>query len=224
MLHLKKLYIFDWDGTLLNSSRNVISAHEKTMRHFDIINITRTEIESMLGMERNTVCQWITRFSIIDAETYYRKFRTFYEAGQAQCQLFPGTEAVLMILQKQDRRIAIATNKAENFAKPEIEMCAVSKFFDTMAFADQSRAKPDPSMLNIIMRKMEVRPEDTVMIGDQIADVESAYNAGVESYTLINEYDNNWKIWPESVLNKTTILDMDGLLLGLCPKKEHLHQ
>lgn len=224
MLHLKKLYIFDWDGTLLDSSRNVIRAHEKAMRHFDIINVTRTELENMLGLDRNTVCQWITRYSIIDAETYYQTFRKFYEAGQSECQLFPGVEAVLMILDKQDRHMAIATNKAENFARPEIEMCDVSKYFDTMAFADQSRSKPDPSMLNIIMRKMEVRPEDTVMIGDQVADVESAANAGVQSYTLINEHDNNWKMWADSVLNKTTILDMDGLLLGLCPKKDHLHQ
>lgn len=224
MLHLKTLYIFDWDGTLLNSNNTVINAHMHAMAHFGITNVSRSDLETMLGMDRHSACQRITQHSNDDPETYYQKFRFYYEQEMHNSQLFGGSDSVLMILKNQGKKVALATNKASHFAQYEVEQCAVDQYFDFMAFADLSRPKPDPAMLIQIMQDLEVPAAETVMIGDQIADIESAVNAGVQSYTLVNDDDDGWKKWPESVFKQTTVLDMDGLLLGLCPKKDHLHQ
>jgi len=98
--------------------------------------------------------------------------------------LFPGVLEMLRALRKRHHWLAVATGKSRAGLDEALETVELKGVFDGTRTADETRSKPDPLMLNELIRQFGVDPERTLMIGDTTHDLQLAANAGTPSIAV----------------------------------------
>jgi len=112
---------------------------------------------------------------------------TFKEADKISVDLFPkiirplnGMTELINGLNKGGCKIAIATTDKTERAKIAMKFLGIADKIDIIVGADiVRRSKPDPEMINLIIKKAGIPKERTIMVGDAITDVQMGINAGV---------------------------------------------
>ena len=195
-----EMIIFDWDGTLIDSSPCVVVAHNRTAESFGMAPHDQSKLETLLGQPSDIVSKVLTEDTGVNAKDYQTCFRDHYTQAAANIDLFPFTKPLLKKLIAQNIRCAIATNKPRAIAEKEIIRTGVTEFFTQIEYASESSAKPDPEMLIRIATNNHVKYENMLMIGDQTNDVDAAINLNMDSIIL---YDQNLPLWYARYTEKT---------------------
>ena len=209
----KKLLIFDWDGTLLNSNKCVIKSHLETAQETNLNHITAEFLMTQLGKPGRKLCEKLCKGSSVTAERYYKIFSKYYQKNTHYSQLFPKTLSMLDCLKNHGLILTIATNKPKNIALPELENTRVMPYFSGLEFADQSVAKPNPLMLNKHCDAHRIPKGAALMIGDQIDDVLASANADIECVIV---YDQTVPVWHQQT--QSTLSSQDQLLNTILQK------
>ena len=179
-----KLVIFDLDGTLLDTIDDLKEAvnHAMSLRGFP--TFTRDEVMAMVGhgarnLMRKALPVGHKEDDMVDAA--YNDFRAYYITHiDVHTKPFPGIHDLLTQLHQEGVLLAVASNKfqegTEHLIKeffPEIPFVAV------LGGRPGFPLKPDPEIVNEVLRKAGIEKEDTVMIGDSDTDMETAANGGI---------------------------------------------
>lgn len=179
-----KLVIFDLDGTLLDTVRDLGEAvnYSLARKGFPIHDLD--EYPSMVGNGiRNLVKSALPAEFQQDKELIRSRTRTFlsyyYKHIDKYTEPYSGMHALLRNLVDAGVKVAVASNKVESGAQE-----LVSKFFPDINFVavlgDAGRPlKPDPDMIIRIMDMAGVGKESAVFVGDSPSDVKTAQNAGI---------------------------------------------
>lgn len=176
-----KLFVFDWDGTLMDSERQIVQCMQMAAVDLKLVVPTYDDVRSIIGLGLPEAILRI--FPSHDAATrdqirhaYARHFVA--EAG-GRCELFPGAMDLLLELRAAGYLLAVATGKSRLGLDRVLEQTGLINFFDTTRCADETASKPDPLMLNEILVALSVFPAEAVMIGDTTFDLEMAERIGV---------------------------------------------
>ena len=178
-----KLVIFDLDGTLLDTINDLKEAvnHAMGLRGFPIF--TRDEVMAMVGHgARNLMRQSLPighKDDMVDAA--YNDFRDYYITHiDIHTKPFAGIQDLLAKLHQEGVMLAVASNKfqegTEHLIKeffPEIPFVAV------LGGRPDSPLKPDPEIVNEVLRMAGIEKEYAVMVGDSDTDMETAANGGI---------------------------------------------
>ncbi|KZN68694.1 hypothetical protein N478_13595 [Pseudoalteromonas luteoviolacea S4060-1] len=105
----------------------------------------------------------------------------YKEVDSTPTKLFDGVEKVLKFLAEQGVQIAVATGKSRQGLDRLLLETGLEDHFITTRTADEAESKPSPDMLHQIMAELGVEPEDVVMVGDTIIDMEMARQAGISA-------------------------------------------
>jgi phosphoglycolate phosphatase len=177
-----RLVVFDLDGTLIDSSRDLAAAVNRALRRAapgapalpeDVVRtfigsgarvlITRSVAEAGLGQSVDDVLALFLeeyRRGLLDAT-----------------RLYPGTEDALSRL--RDRHLAVLTNKPGDMSRVILEGLGVKgRFFRIYGAGDVEARKPDPAGLRRIAEEAGVDVEEAVMVGDSGIDVRTGRAAG----------------------------------------------
>lgn len=186
---MKKLFIFDLDGTLLDTVRDLGNSCNHILK---AEGYNTHPIESYYAFVGNGVTKLIERAlpqeiaSPQEAERLLPLFRKYYDLHKSdETQPYSGIPQLLSALQKAGARIAVASNKYQQ-ATEEL----ISRFFPEIAFTavlgqrKDIPIKPHPAIVNDIMELSGIDKDDTMYIGDSLVDMETAKNAGVESVAV----------------------------------------
>jgi phosphoglycolate phosphatase len=179
-----KLVIFDLDGTLLDTIDDLKEAvnHAMSLRGFP--TFTRDEVMAMVGHgARNLMRQALPighkDDNMVDAA--YNDFRDYYITHiDVYTKPFPGIQDLLAKLHQEGIMLAVASNKFQEGTEHLIK-----EFFPKIPFVailggrPDFPLKPDPEIVNEVLRKANVEKEDAVMVGDSDTDMETATNGGV---------------------------------------------
>ena len=179
MDYRKKLLIFDWDGTLLDSHQAVIKSHIMALEEKNIQSFSKQQIERSMGKPGKALCHEICQNTKIDPLDYYATFSKYYQKNANALKLFPNALETLKSLKKQQFILTIATNKPKILAQKELRETEVYQFFSDFQYADHAKAKPDPKMLLHHCQKQNIHPENALMIGDQMDDAKASENANM---------------------------------------------
>ncbi len=175
------LVIFDWDGTLADSTSHIVDcirfACEVTKEAFPGEDAARNIIG--LGMHEALV----QLFGDRDQE-FFDIFRVaysdhFFRAPMSRDDLFEGAIATLQKLKEQGCRLAIATGKSRRGMDRALEQLELGGYFAGVKCADETRSKPDPLMLQLLLEEHDVETARAVMIGDTEYDMEMASKIGM---------------------------------------------
>lgn len=175
-----KTYLFDMDGTLLDTLDDLTSAVNHTMAQYGYPRRTREEVRQGLG---NGAVKLIAALlpegeDTPDFDAIMRDYKAWYQAHT--CVLtrpYPGVPELLAHLTRQGCRVAIVSNKPHGAACELAE-----KFFPGVPTFGESPAtprKPAPDMVFHALTALGAEKDTAVYVGDSEVDVQTARNAGL---------------------------------------------
>ena len=178
--HQFDLVVFDWDGTLFDSTALITRCIQAACVDVGVAMPTDEQASYVIGMGLVEALQHAApglpreRYPELGA-----RYRHHYMARQHEIMFFDGTLAMLEALKARGHRLAVATGKSRRGLDDALNGSALRGLFDATRTADETASKPDPRMLHELMNDLVVPPERTVMIGDTTHDLLLAQNAGV---------------------------------------------
>ena len=173
------LIVFDWDGTLFDSTALIVRCIQDACRDIGAAVPSDSDAAYVIGLG----LQDALRHAVPDlpAERYAElglRYRHHYFARQHELSMFPGTLEMLQALKARHHWLAVATGKGRRGLDEALAHAQLKGLFDGTRTADETASKPDPRMLNELMREFGTEPDRTLMIGDTTHDLQLAVNAG----------------------------------------------
>jgi phosphoglycolate phosphatase len=180
-----KVVIFDMDGTLIDSKKDItISINYVRELNHNLPPLSEDFIVEAINKEHRNLPKLF-----YETEVYEEKDRDAFELHYAtQCiqspYLYDGIKETLHELVSSGVKLSVATNAPTSFAKIMLKHLEVEHLFDVIIGADKVKAsKPDPQMLFEILNHygFEKDKHKAWMVGDNSKDMQSADNAGIDS-------------------------------------------
>ncbi|MEO2055207.1 MAG: HAD-IA family hydrolase [Nitrospira sp.] len=193
------LLIFDLDGTLIDSKRDIAKSVNLTFRD---LGLPEKPNETIYGYVGNGVRKLILdAVESTDAHLIDRAleiFRGHYlEHLLDETRLYPGIREVLNHYNQM--KIALVTNKPHVYAKKILEGLGVDKAFDFIIGSEpDTQLKPHPEMILKTLGVLDTPTSDAVMIGDSLNDIYAARSAGVRSCAVAYGFGNADELLSES--------------------------
>jgi len=183
---MKKLIIFDMDGTLVDSSLTIANA----------INTVRKKL-SLEPMDEDDILSKVNDPNINPALYFYESkaftpeheewFTDYYHKHhQEELRLYQGTKELLVELKERGYKLAIATNAYRISTLQSLEHLDILHYFDSIAcYDDVKKGKPHPFMLYKILDELNISNQDSLFVGDGHRD-ELASKAANIDYLMVN--------------------------------------
>lgn len=185
-----KLLIFDLDGTLLDTSRDIRAVLNESLQYFKLPPVT---IEQTLRFVGNGAKKLVERAVGERADMTEKVFARFVQ-NLAVCEngltrLYEGEDEFLNKCEAQGIKLAIVTNKPEKAAQNVCKKhLSAYSFVKIAAQGDGCPLKPDPASTLKVIEEQGVKKEDCLFIGDGETDVLTAKNAGIDCVSALWGY------------------------------------
>ena len=176
------LIVWDWDGTLADSTGMITQALLKAAEQVGLPKLTEKKASSIIGLGlRESIQALYGDIPAEQAQSLAKQYSLNYYAGESDIPLFNGAEETIAELSKQGFKLAVATGKGRRGLNLALEHSGLGKYFQGTRTVDECFSKPHPQMLDELMDQLVVLPERTLMIGDTSYDLQMAQNAGVSA-------------------------------------------
>lgn len=216
--------IFDLDGTLADTSRDLIASANYCFREMGLGDILDPVKDAAIALRggRRMLSEGLDRLTLFDAATvdqYYPILLEAYDQDIAShTTLYPGAMDAVETLRQLGYGVGICTNKPEALAEKLLQNLGVRDAFASMVGADTLPVrKPDPEPLREAARRAGGDPAHCVLIGDSDTDRNTARAAGVPSVlvTFGPAGDDMAALEPEALLHDfADLADVVGNLIG----------
>jgi phosphoglycolate phosphatase len=176
------LIVFDWDGTLFDSTALIATCIQQACRDLGVTVPSRADAAYVIGLGLNDALAHAAPG--LPPERYpelARRYRHHYFADQHAVTLFDGVSELLAELKARQHWLAVATGKSRLGLNSALESSDLEQMFDATRTADETASKPHPRMLLELMSEFGVEADRTLMIGDTTHDLQLAANAGAAS-------------------------------------------
>ncbi len=176
------LIVWDWDGTLANSTGMITNALLKAAEQVGLPALTPKTTSSIIGLGlRESIQTLYGDIPADQAQALATQYTANYYANESKIPLFTGAADTIKALNKRGFKLAVATGKGRRGLNLALEHSGLGKYFHSSRTVDECFSKPHPQMLDELMEYLVVMPERTLMIGDTSYDLQMAQNAGVRS-------------------------------------------
>jgi len=192
-----KLIIFDLDGTLIDSVKDIMIANNKTLVKFGYKPISLKNVKHIIGQGiriniiKSLMMQDVKVFKKEENEMY-KYFFSFYRKNlYVKSKIYTGLNSFLKKLKEKNYKLAVCSNKLEELTKKVLKKTNLLKYFDYVAGGDTFKhKKPHPSVLNNVIKKFKVDKKKVLFIGDSEHDYESAINSNIKFCLKTNGFTN----------------------------------
>ncbi|MDO8465136.1 MAG: HAD-IA family hydrolase [Gallionella sp.] len=179
------LIVFDWDGTVMDSTAVIVDSIQSACRDLDLTVPDDEMARHVIGLGLNQAL----RHAVPDApESMYEplvaRYRHHFLAQDRTIPLFGGAHETIAELHGAGYWLGIATGKNRAGLDRALESTGLKNYFHATRTADQTFSKPNPAMLLELMDELAVSAERTLMIGDTTHDVQMAQNAKVDAVAV----------------------------------------
>lgn len=205
-----KLAIFDFDGTIADSSEGILDAHKFALASLGLKIPSNTILKSLIG--KNLLSAYVSTFKLeenkaTEAVAIYR--RRYADFGVHEATLYPKFAGMLKHLKEDNFMLGVATLKLEKFAVEMLKELDIYNYFDVvrgMSFGDNiSKAE----LISKCVNYCECKCREAVMIGDSESDFIGAKEANVEfigvtygfGFKPDNQYDFITANRPDEILS-----------------------
>ena len=191
----KTAFIWDLDGTLLDSYEAILSGIEETFAQFSI------------PYDKEQVREFILKFSVqdllvqaaeerkLDVEVLNQVRAQSLAEKNAQVVLMPGARDVLNWVDQVGIQQFVYTHKGDNAFTILRDLGLESYFTEILTSQSDFARKPNPEAATYLLDKYQLDPEKTYYIGDRTLDVEFAQNSGIQSINFLEStYEGNHRI------------------------------
>lgn len=174
------LIVFDWDGTLFDSTALIVRCIQAACRDIGTPVPSDMQAAYVIGLGlMDALRHAVPHLPVERYPELGRRYRHHYMAWQHEIVLFEGTREMLQVLKARNHWLAVATGKSRHGLNEALESAQLGPVFDATRTADESASKPDPLMLRELMAELGADTRRTLMVGDTTHDLQLAANAGV---------------------------------------------
>lgn len=198
---MKKLVIFDLDGTLLNTIADLAHSTNFALKQCGFPQHAIAAYNFFVG---NGINKLFERALPDDAKTQEnvlkvrKEFLPYYDIHNTDCtEPYPGIPELLAALQEKGCKIAVASNKYQKATEK-----LIARYFPQISFVavygqrEGVPVKPDPTVVYDIMKVAGVTEKEVIYIGDSGVDMQTACNSQVTSVGV------TWGFRPKSELEE----------------------
>ena len=179
------LLVFDWDGTLMDSTGAITSAIQYAFGDVGLDVPSREDASFVIGYGLKEAMAYLAP-NADDAliARIVESYKHYYLARDQQQVLFEGVAEALPKFREAGFMLAVATGKSRVGLDRVLKITGLASLFDVTRTADEAFSKPHPAMLEYILDYTGVTPRRAVMIGDTTHDLQLGANAGTACIAL----------------------------------------
>jgi phosphoglycolate phosphatase len=186
MVNGTRLVVFDWDGTLMDSTGQIVAAATGAIAQLGLPERPPEAIRDIIGLGLRE--SWHRLFPELGPDTFMpfvEAYRDHFFAPELQtARLFDRAAYVVEELAGRGFVLAIATGKGRRGLDRDLAATGLGQFMADSRTADETRSKPHPDMLFELMSALGAGPDATLMVGDTEWDLEMARRAGVSAVAV----------------------------------------
>jgi phosphoglycolate phosphatase len=220
-----KLIVFDCDGTLVDSQHMICAAMRQAYEANNLSVPAREHLLAIVGLSLPDAFRRLAATAGGDVEHPVESLVTCYKDAFATLRsnvdhlepLYPGARETLDSLAgRRDTLLGIATGKSQRGVRAVLGRHGLADRFVTIQTSDDAPSKPHPGMVLAAMRETGAAPEDTVVVGDTVFDLEMARAAGARAIGVA------WGYHPASALRAAGADAMIAAFAELLPTLDRL--
>ena len=212
-----ELVIFDLDGTILDTLGQLTVAFNHALELSGILPVTKEFMRTRIGNgARNLVRLSIADVEGADEEKISADYREYYNSHCTEnTEPFDGIKELLAELKRNGIRTAVVTNKSDGAAKKLCEYNFPGLLDVVRGHEEGIPHKPDPTIVNDIIRMYGISCEKTVIVGDSEVDILTAVNSNVEHISVTWGYkDASFLIANGATDMASDVMELRQLLMG----------
>ncbi|WP_310627638.1 phosphoglycolate phosphatase [Limnohabitans sp.] len=192
---------FDLDGTLVETAPEIADAVNDTLAYFDWPAVSQTLVDGWIGhgtqallvealahVMQQSVPKVRQSAHLKDALPVFDRY--YQNRCGTRSQLYPHVRDALAHLRAQGIKLALVTNKEGRYTQTVLQVHQLTAMFDAVVSGDTLRVKkPNPSAVELHLKKWGVNQENALFVGDSSIDAATARNAGIAVWLLPYGYN-----------------------------------
>lgn len=193
--------IFDLDGTLVDSLPDIHEALSHALRAMKLPPVTREQTRGWIGDGLPALCRRaVPQLDKSALEMFMEYARTHYAAHVVdETRPFPNIMQMLDLLKAECVPCSVLTNKPHALAVESVRHLGLMPYFvDVVGYRSEEEKKPDPRAARRLAQSMGESPAYVALVGDSVADIRTARNAGMISVAVTWGYQNSDVLRAES--------------------------
>jgi phosphoglycolate phosphatase len=176
------LIVFDFDGTLLETHKNIAWAVNQTLSHFGLKPRSEKQIAGFIGIGVDHLIK--SSLGQKNQDLFEKAVRFFLETSRKnflkKVRIYPGIKEVLDHF--KDKHKVVITNKTYFITRLTLEAFHLSRHFEKVLGGDYPPLrKPGPAKIKMVLKEFSVRPERAIIVGDMDIDIQTGINAGIHT-------------------------------------------
>ena len=191
----KTAFIWDLDGTLLDSYEAILSGIEETFGEFAIPYDKEKVREFILKFSVQDLLEKVAEERKLDVEVLNQVRAQSLAEKNAQVVLMPGAREMLAWADQAGIQQFVYTHKGDNALTILRDLDLESYFTEILTSQSGFARKPSSEAATYLIDKHQLNPDNTYYIGDRTLDVEFAQNSGIQSLNFLEStYEGNHRI------------------------------
>ena len=191
----KTAFIWDLDGTLLDSYEAILSGIEETFCQFSILYDKEKVRDFILKYSVQDLLEQVAEERNLDAKELNQVRSQSLAEKNVQVVLMLGAREVLAWADEAGILQFVYTHKGDNAFTILRDLGLESYFTEILTSQSGFSRKPSPEVATYLLDKYELNPRTTYYIGDRTLDVEFAQNSGIQSINFLeSSYEGNQRI------------------------------
>ncbi len=195
-----KALLLDLDGTLIDSVPDLADAVNVMLKQLGFAIVSDELVRSWVGngalllVKRALANACNSRVDTLNDANIEKALVLFKDSYRENCchrsELYPRVLETLEKLQQQGIKMAIVTNKPVEFANTIVRYYGLDQYCSVVLGGDSlATHKPNPAMLIVAAKELDLRVDECIMLGDSAADVNAATNAHIPCYIMTYGYN-----------------------------------
>ena len=177
-----RLYLFDFDYTLVNSEQGILGCFHRTIDAWHLPSVTDDTIRKTIGLPMEQAVEIITGIhDAADIDRFIDDYRKDADIHMTPgTHFFPDTLPTLRALRKADAKIGIISTKTRSRIEEKFVADGCTDVIDLVIGCEDVHAmKPSPEGIEQAIARLGMEKDDVLYTGDSLVDAGAAKNAGV---------------------------------------------
>ncbi len=191
MNKIYKNYIFDLDGTLADTSEDIVNCIKESLAQFDGYPVTQISSDLIGPPIKEIGEKLLPKLTQEQLSAFTKGFRRCYDGSDfPTTKMMAGARDTLNTLKQRGDGLFIATNKPVSATRDILNKLQIDDYFHDSISPDSQneRLLTKSEMIISIINNHNLIPSETVMIGDLESDITAAHVAGVDSIAFLGGY------------------------------------